>query len=256
MPGSSIPVAIVTGGTRGIGWTIASRLSADGWSVVAADLVPGETEAQESAVTHHELDVRDHGAVDAAFTEIAARHGRLDLLVNNAGIHLVGPTETLPVESWAAVVDVNLHGSFNCLQAAGKIMLEAGGGSIVNIVSVAAERGQPGRAPYAATKAAIVSLTRTAAVEWAARGVRVNGVGPGYVNTGVYRAAVAEGVLDPEAVLDRIPMRRLAEAEEIAAAVSFLASPEASYLTGQTLYVDGGFLSDYGIAAAAPAPGP
>ena len=254
LPDGSTPVAIVTGGTQGIGWAIASRLAAEGWSVVAADLVPGNTSDKGSAIGYRELDIRDQALVGAAFTEIASTYGHLELLVNNAGIQIHGPTESLPLESWRDVVDVNLHGTFNCLQAAGRIMLAAGSGSIVNIVSVAADRGAAGRAPYAATKAAIVSLTRTAGTEWAARGVRVNAVGPGYVDTGVYRAAVAKGQLDQAAILDRIPMRRLAQADEIAATVSFLASPAASYITAQTLYVDGGYLNDYGVATSALPP--
>lgn len=217
---------------------------------MAADVDPGNTADEGPSIVYRELDIRDPLAVDAVFTDIAAGHGRLDLLVNNAGIQIHGPTETLPLESWRAVVDVNLHGTFHCLQAAGRIMLDAGSGSIVNIVSVAADRGAAGRAPYAATKAAIVSLTRTAGTEWAARGVRVNAVGPGYVDTGVYRAAVAKGQLDPEAILERIPMRRLAQADEVAGTVSFLASPAASYITAQTLYVEGGYLNDYGVATS------
>lgn len=254
MTRASARVAIVTGGARGIGWSIASRLAAEGWSVVAADLDPGDTAEEESPIAYQNLDVRDHAAVEAAFTDIASERGRLDLLVNNAGIQIAGPTEQLPVESWTAVVDVNLHGTFNCLQAAGKIMLAAGGGSIVNIVSIAAARGAAGRAAYAATKAAIVSLTQTAGTEWAARGVRVNAVGPGYVDTGVYQAAVANGALDPAAILDRIPMRRLGQADEIAGTVSFLASPAASYITAQTLYVEGGYLNDYGVATSISEP--
>ncbi len=247
-------VAIVTGGARGIGWSIGSRLAEEGWAVIAADLDPGNTASAGSAIAYRELDVRDAVAVDGVFTAVARERGRLDLVVNNAGIQIQGPTELLALESWQAVVDVNLHGTFNCLQAAGRIMLAAGGGSIVNIVSIAADRGVAGRAAYAATKAAVVSLTRTAGTEWATRGVRVNAVGPGYIDTGVYRAAVANGQLDEEAILERIPMRRLGLADEVAGCVSFLASPAASYITAQTIYVEGGYLSDYGVATAALAP--
>lgn len=249
--GESGKVAIVTGGARGIGWAIGCRLATDGWTVVAVDLVPGNTELDGSEIAFRELDVRDPDAVDATFAEIASSYGRLDLLVNNAGIQIHGPTESIATESWRAVVDVNLHGTFNCLQSAGRIMLQAGSGSIVNIASLAAARGSAGRAPYAATKAAIVSLTQTAGTEWAARGVRVNAVGPGYIDTGVYQAAVAKGQLDPAAILERIPMRRLGTADEIATTVAFLASPAASYITGQTIYVEGGYLNDYGVATAA-----
>lgn len=242
-------MAVVTGGARGIGNAIARRLHDDGWRVVAADIDPGPK--GEAGVPAVRCDVRDRGAVDRAIAEIHEAYGGLDLLVNNAGVQIHGPTETLPWESWATVVDVNLHGTFNCLQAAGRLMLEAGHGSIVNIASISAERGAPGRAPYCATKAAICALTRTAGVEWGARGVRVNAVAPGYVDTGVFRQGVADGRLDEGEILDRIPMRRLAQPTEVGAMVSFLASPDAAYVTGQVFFVDGGFLADYGVATTA-----
>jgi 3-oxoacyl-[acyl-carrier protein] reductase len=243
----------VTGGAAGIGWAIAQRLRADGYHVIAADVVAGATTDPDAGIEWLAVDVCDRAAVVDAFAAIVAEHGALDVVVNNAGIQRHGALVDLTWEDWSSVVDVNLHGVFNCVQAAGRHMLAAGSGSVINIASVAGERGAPGRAPYSTTKAAVIGLTRAAAVEWAERGVRVNAIGPGYVDTGVFRQGVAAGTLDPAVILARIPARRLGQPEEIAGMVSFLASEQAAYITGQAFFVDGGFLADYGVPLVQPA---
>lgn len=244
------PVAIVTGGSAGIGWEIGQRLSADGYLVVATDRVPGLTAGENPAgILWRELDVTDHAAVDRVFGEIEAELGPIEVLVNNAGIQRHRGIEDLTWDEWAAVVNVNLHGVFSALQAAGKRMLDRGEGRIVNISSISS-RGSAGRAPYATTKAAVIGLTSTAGAEWASRGVRVNAVAPGYVDTGVFRQGVEQGTLSLDTILSRIPAKRLADASEIAAAVSFLVSDQSRYMNGQTLYVDGGFMVDYGVPLA------
>lgn len=243
-------VAVVTGGAAGIGWEIGQRLAADGYRVVAVDRVPALTEGDNPAgILWRELDVTDHVSVDRVFGEIEAEIGPIEVLVNNAGIQRHRGIEDLSWEEWSAVVDVNLHGVFACLQAAGRRMLLRGRGRIVNISSVSA-RGSAGRAPYSTTKAAVIGLTSTAGAEWAARGVRVNAVAPGYVDTGVFRQGVEAGTLSLETILSRIPAKRLADAAEIGSAVSFLVSDQASYMNGQTIYVDGGFMVDYGVPLA------
>ena len=242
------PVAIITGGERGIGWAIASRLAAEGWYTVAAGLSPGSTRGSE--VEFRELDVCARSQAKEVIESVAREHGRLDLLVNNAGIQRLARTEEMSWEDWSSVIDVNLHGVFNCLQAAGRLMLAAGRGSIVNIASVAADRGAPGRGPYCAAKAAVVSLTRTTAVEWAPRGVRVNAIGPGFIDSGGLLEPATAKLFDPDQILSRIPAGRLGDPDEIAALVSFLASPQAAYIAGQVFYIDGGFLADYGITVS------
>ncbi len=241
--------ALVTGGATGIGWAVAERLASEGWRLVIGDVdvAMGRSRERSAGVTFRRLDVRAREEALTTVEWIREQFGSLDLLVNNAGVQKRGPTVSLEWDDWMAVIDVNLHGVFNCLQAAARVMLPARSGSIINIASIAAERGVPGRAAYCASKAAVVALTRTAAVEWAASGLRVNAVGPGFVETTMVRQAMDDMQLDEAEVLGRIPTRRMARPEEIAAVVSFLASPAASYITGQVIYVDGGFLADYGV---------
>ena len=234
-------VAVVTGAAQGLGAAIADALEAEGARVARTDL-------SQSGVAY-ELDVTDRGSVDRALAEIAERLGEPTILVSNAGINRIGPSETLPEERWQEVVDINLTGAFRCAQAAGVRMLAAGRGSIVSVASISAFVGMPGRAAYCATKAGVVALTRVLAVEWAARGVRVNAVAPGYVGTPMVEQALEAGLLAADELADRTPVGRVASPAEIADTVVFLASPAARYVTGQTLVVDGGYLA-YG------APGP
>lgn len=246
-------VALVTGGARGIGWATCEELLADGWHVVVGDIDEAAAQAREEqghSVDGMGLDVTSEQSVEAVVRSTIDRHGRLDVLVNNAGVTHLAPIESFPHDAWTRVLETDLHGVLRCMQAAGRHMLSVGHGSIVNITSIAAQRGCPGRAAYAASKAAVVSLTQTAAIEWARRGVRVNAVGPGYVETDLVRQLIDDGQVDRDPIVARTPLGRLALPAEIARAVRFLASDAASYITGQVLYVDGGFLADYGVASS------
>ncbi|WP_342642230.1 SDR family NAD(P)-dependent oxidoreductase [Rhodoligotrophos ferricapiens] len=250
---------LITGGARGIGLATGREFLRRGWNVTIGDVDREEAEAQarasEGAMLALAMDVRDRTAIDEAFARSLDHWGRLDALVNNAGIQRHGPLETIPFADWNAVLDINLHGAFHCLQVAGRHMLAQGSGAIVNLASIAATRGAPGRAPYAVSKAAIVSLTKTAAVEWTERGVRVNAVAPGYVETDLVTSFVAAGRLDTAPMIARTPARRLARPEEIARAIAFLCSDDASYVSGHVLHVDGGFEADYGVPFFPPKQG-
>ena len=233
-------VAIVTGAARGLGAAIADALAAEGAAVARTDVKNADIE----------LDVTDRASVERAVAAVVGALGEPTILVNNAGLSRFGPSETLSEEHWQLVIDVDLTGVFRCSQIVGARMLAAGRGAIVNVASIAAQTGFPGRAAYGAAKAGVVALTRTLGSEWAPRGVRVNAVAPGYVRTALVEHALEAGFLAEEGVRWRTPANRLGDPAEVAQAVVFLASPDASYITGETLFVDGGY-NAYGAPAPA-----
>lgn len=220
-------VAVVTGAARGIGAAIADRLEGDGLEVVRLDL-----DAADGVIA---CDVADHEAVHRVADEI----GPVDVLVNNAGIWKFGPIEDAKPIDFDRVLAVNLGGTFRCTQAFGRSMLARGSGCIVNIVSIAAHSPNPMVGAYSPSKAGVLAFTRQTAVEWGPRGIRANAVGPGLVPTpgtgAVYDDAAVRTVRS-----GAVPLGRLGEPADIANVVGFLASPAASYVNGQVIYVDGG----------------
>jgi NAD(P)-dependent dehydrogenase (short-subunit alcohol dehydrogenase family) len=246
-------VAVVTGAGHGLGAAIARELARDGCAVAVTDVDASAAEALANEIGGGAialaLDVRDRASVERAVAETVARLGEVSVLVNNAGINRVGPSERYPESDWCDVVEINLTGVFRCSQIVGARMLEADGGAIVNLASVQARTGSAGRAAYCATKTGVLGLTRALAVEWAGRGVRVNAVAPGYIATRLTRHAIESGLISERELLDRIPMGELGQAEHVARAVAYLASADAAYVTGTTLEVDGGY-----VAFGAPGP--
>lgn len=246
--------AVVVGASQGIGEAISRTLAAAGArvAVTSRDQAVAEQLAASLGAGHVglALDVRSTESVDTAAAFVIDAIGTPSILVNNAGINHIGPAESFTDEEWAAVLDVNLTGVFRCCRAFGRAMLAAGRGSIVNISSLSATMGLPGRAPYAASKAGVVGLTHTLGAEWAGRGVRVNAVLPGPVLTPMVADGIARGVLDEREITERTPAGRLGLPDDVGGAVLLLCLPAAGFITAQTLVVDGGYTM-YGSAHGA-----
>ena len=233
--------ALVTGAGRGIGREIALALAGAGAGVACVDIVEPLLQEVTAAIGPSALaircDVRVPAEIEQAVAKCAERFGGLDILVNNAGITRDGLLLRMKEEDWAAVLDINLRAPFLFTKAASRHLMRSKAGRVINISSVAGIMGNPGQANYSSSKAGLIGLTKTAAREFASRSVCINAVAPGFINTEM-ASKVDPKVLEQQ--VQNIPLRRMGEAREIAAAVLFLASDLASYVTGQVLQVDGG----------------
>lgn len=239
---SNARVAVVTGAGRGLGRAIATRLVGDGFRVVVVDIADSaiETAHQINAVAKI-CDITDSEAVGLMFGEIRSEIGPVSILINNAGVNDDARLVQMSDDQWRRVLDVNLTATFNCTRIAAQDMLDQEFGRIVNMSSIGV-LGNRNTANYAAAKAGIIGFTRAAALEFASRGVTVNAVAPGVMDTDMY-SVLPETIR--EALHRKIPAKRIGKPEEIAAAIAFLVSRDADYITGQVLFVDGGISLGY-----------
>ena len=242
-------VGIVTGGGSGIGLAIAERLAADGIAVAvldrdggAADEAAAKLAAAGGTAAGVAVDVTDRPGLEAAVAEVAGRLGPPTILVNNAGLQGFEPFLKITPERWSRILEVNLTGTFHCCQVVLPHLLEAGWGRIVNISSSSAQGGQPLMAHYVASKAGVIGLTKALALELGPKGITVNTIPPGFIDTPMLRDSEAKGYLGDgvDEHARRTPVRRVGRPEDIAAATAFLVSEEASYVTGQVIGVNGG----------------
>ncbi len=245
---STSRVAIVTGGASGIGLAISERLAVEGAAVAifdrnggAADEAAAKIAASGATAIGVTVDVTDRGQIDAGVEEVRSRLGRPTILVNNAGLQGFSPFLKISADQWEQVLAVSLTGTFNCCQAVVPDMLEEGWGRIVNISSSSAQGGQPMMTHYVAAKAGVIGLTKALALELGPKGITVNTIPPGFIDTPMLRDSERKGFLgNTEDAIARTPVRRMGRPEDIAATCAFLVRDEAGYITGQVIGVNGG----------------
>jgi len=247
MNGFKDKVVLVTGGSRGIGRACAVAFAKAGAALVVINYAGNEAAAQESVKLVQEagakaeavkFDVSDSAACAVAVDSVVKTHGRLDVLVNNAGVAVDGLVMRLKDEDWDKQLATNLKGAFALIRAASRPMMKQRGGAIINITSIVGETGNAGQAAYSASKAGLIGLTKSVAKELASRNIRVNAVSPGFIGTDMTAASINDEMR--EKMLENIPLARLGTPEEVANAVVFLASDSAAYITGEVLKVNGG----------------
>lgn len=253
-------VAIVTGSASGLGLATVRRLHAAGYHAVIADYSSERTKeavssfGKDSRVEGFPTDVADTESVEALFSFAQERFGRMDVLVNNAGFSEPAPTHLIEDAQWNRMLDVHLGGTLRCSRAAYPLLIESDAPSIINVASIAAHLGIPGRASYSAAKAGIEGFTRSLAAEWALHGIRVNAVAPGFISTPLMENLIKDGLRSETTMAAGVPLARLGLPEEVASVVEFLAGPASSYVTGQTILVDGGLSVDGRESNADPVP--
>jgi 3-oxoacyl-[acyl-carrier protein] reductase len=241
-------VAIITGASKGIGKGIAVRYAREGAAVVLAsrsmDLlstIAADIEGGGGKALARELDVTRYDSVEALVEETVRRFGRLDIMVNNAGISMARPSEELPPKDWQRALDTDLNGVFYGCQCAARKMIPQGGGCIINITSVYGLVAAPARAAYCASKAACNMLTKVLAIEWAKKNIRVNAIAPGYFRTELVQGVIDSGMLPLGAIEKRTPLGRIGEVPELLGLAVYLASDESAYMTGSIINIDGGW---------------
>jgi 2-dehydro-3-deoxy-D-gluconate 5-dehydrogenase len=242
-------VAVITGGNRGLGRAIAFALAGAGADIVIVgrdeqknQQVVSEIQGKGRRALSLSTDLMDIAAIGDMVGKVVEEFGKLDILVNNAGVSHTQSALEISEKDWDKVMDLNVKSLFFCCQAAGRVMKEQGFGKIINLASVAGAVGDLGISPYTASKAAVINLTRSLALEWVRLGIQVNAIGPAYIETDMNSEALSNPKVRGK-IIGKTPMQRLGEPDELAGAVILLASESSSYITGQTIFVDGGWLA-------------